>query len=236
MTDKITMAKIADKIRALMAKTTESGASEAESMAAAMKARELIDKYNITLSAVQVKNNANIDLQVIENANKDRFYFISPAIAKFTDCKTWTAGNNLIFMGCGPDTGFALQLYAMLRATRDRELKRYRGTSEYHDELAKGHNGRALGTTFTQGFVARVSERLKQMKSESAPQTTGQALVIVKNQVIDDAMRAKGIKLRTRSISSAGTNSRSATEAGRRAGDRASFNRGVANSSHKLLQ
>lgn len=40
---------IAARIRALLAKTTENGATDAEAMSAAEKARELMDRYQIDL-------------------------------------------------------------------------------------------------------------------------------------------------------------------------------------------
>ena len=39
--------KVASVVEALLAKTTENGATEAEAMAAAEKARELMDRYQI---------------------------------------------------------------------------------------------------------------------------------------------------------------------------------------------
>jgi hypothetical protein len=40
------------RIRGLLSKTTENGATEAEAMLAAAKARELMDKYRLTLTDV----------------------------------------------------------------------------------------------------------------------------------------------------------------------------------------
>ena len=46
--------KMAHKIRALMAKAEDSAATEAEAVAAAEKAKELLDKYQLDLGAVQL--------------------------------------------------------------------------------------------------------------------------------------------------------------------------------------
>ena len=45
----------AAKIKALLGKTIENGATEAEAMAAAIKARELMDKYDIDLTTLDMK-------------------------------------------------------------------------------------------------------------------------------------------------------------------------------------
>ena len=46
--------KILEKIRALMLKTVENGASESEAVAAAQKVAELLEKYNLMMSEVEI--------------------------------------------------------------------------------------------------------------------------------------------------------------------------------------
>src|SRR5215467_2386473 len=53
MTETPDMDRLRAKIRALFAKTIEAGATEAEAMTAAAKARELIDKYQVDMSIVE---------------------------------------------------------------------------------------------------------------------------------------------------------------------------------------
>jgi hypothetical protein len=80
---------------------------------------------------------------------------------------------------------------------------------------------------FILGCCARISTRLIEMCDQSMTErtTTGNALVVIKDQAINDLLKAKGIHLR--SCGSSARFSDGARVAGQSAGDRANFGKPV---------
>ena len=81
---------------------------------------------------------------------------------------------------------------------------------------------------FIIGCTERISARLVEMCDQTKTERTanGKALIVIKDQAINDLLKAEGIRLRSSSGSRAGF-SDGARAAGRSAGDRASFGRPV---------
>jgi len=82
--------KLLAKIKALFAKTDNAGATEAEALAAAEKAHELIERYQIDLGADELKREGFIKRTI--EVETSRFTFarrILNGIDKFCEVKTW---------------------------------------------------------------------------------------------------------------------------------------------------
>lgn len=227
MATKEDLERIKKRIRALMTKTTENGATEAEAMAAAEKARAMMDYYQIDVTAAQIERE-EVDLQTSHIFEKrlDRMIYIGNALGHYTDCRVWTHKNRVNFMGVGADAEMALYLFEMLVKTRDRELKAWRKTLDYKTEIANGHNGNALRTVFTDAFVNRVCERLKAAKDAEKTEAANhsRALVPVKNAIVERELKRRIGGLTTRSAAASKGTSRAAARAGAAAGSRAGFN------------
>jgi uncharacterized protein DUF2786 len=63
---------VATRIRGLMAKTTENGCTEEEAMLAAAKARELMDRYRLTMTDVEIQAEPIIT-ETVDRANDLKF-------------------------------------------------------------------------------------------------------------------------------------------------------------------
>ena len=103
----------------------------------------------------------------------------------------------------------------------------------------RGLTLRRASKSFQQGMAARVADRLDEMHQAreagvAAQHSTGTALMLVKHQVVDDALRETAIRL-----VSAGRLSRvrpnGAFRHGFAAGDRVNLNRPVGNTGRALL-
>src|SRR5665213_2744386 len=89
--DNTPLKSIAARVRALLAKTTDAGCSESEALAAAAKARELMDKYQLSMTETELESEgASQSSTQSETAQQFRIQRdLAMKIAKFTDCKCW---------------------------------------------------------------------------------------------------------------------------------------------------
>lgn len=222
--DKARAALIA-RIRALMAKTTANGCTEAEAEAAAAHVDRLLGLYEIDLTEATVQDQEVVRLDVKLESHPVRWS--ARAIAEFTDCKLWTDGAFLSFLGLEIDTEIAEYLTLLFQRAIDRELGQY---SFFNAEMATlDHAGRSQMTaSFANGMAARLGERLGGLKSKRdfSQKARGFDLVLAKKPLIDEAFATLGITLggdkRGRSIMHKG-----AYNAGRTAAEGVAISQGV---------
>jgi hypothetical protein len=217
--------KMLDKIRALLSKTTESGCTEEEYLAALAKARALMDAYEITEADLQLTKEEGVVLRK-EMTGTDPHHIkwsLSRAVGEFCDCRAWRDGEGkLVFMGLASDTQFATWLLDHLAGFVLAEL-----ADHLMGDIAIGIPRRKIINGFVDGITWRISERLRELcKPPAAASTNSRALVVIKRTLIKAKMDELGIKLRTASASCRQHDAGSFA-AGRSAGDRASFGRPV---------
>jgi hypothetical protein len=240
---------IALKIRALLAKTADRGCSEAEAIAAAAKAKELLDKYQIDLSEHELEEEGFVKGKA-EKAQARRFNVqetLAHWIAKFCEVKVWhtfdSAGyrrkeKRIVFFGLRSDVEFANWLTVALEAFV------WHNADEYETKLKYEHGptvgGYYLKRDFAMGACARINQRLRAEVEARKPQTMsdGRALMVVKNQLVEREFNKLGMSLGSASPRSYkhGDAPPDAYAAGRAAGDRASFGRPVGASSGPRLK
>jgi hypothetical protein len=213
------------RIRGLSAKTVENGCTEEEAILAATKARELMDRYRLTLTDVQVQEEP-VDYVIIDRPGHETRLaavdFCVKGIARYCGVKMWFTERSI--------EGKKLRLIAVLGLRGDVEMARY--LYEMLASAIKSESSRLKGasrSSFQVGMAYRINERLTQMAIDLEPTAktgSGTALVVVKGALVDDAY-AK-LNLRLRSISGGPRNTdHAAYSAGRAAGDRVNLNRPV---------
>lgn len=238
MSSNATADKMRDRVRALLAKTTGNGATEAEALAAAEKARELIDIYNIDLASGvdRLGSGAIIDYAGGIGA-RDLVSCIAPAIGRFSDTTTWRRDNRIAFCGDRIDVDFACYLFESLRDLRDRELVRWRGSEDGRFAAAQ-MRGEQVNRAFTLGFVERIRARLDEItngRKTAAAAAGSRALVVTKQAAIAECMEAAGIRLSAARGRRVVARNDAARNAGQSAGNRASFGRPVSSGGGVLL-
>lgn len=231
--------RLAAVIRALLAKTKDAGATEAEATAAAEKARELMDRHNIDQGALGMEAEGTGKAR----ANAGKFGrlivtdYIYGAVARFCDCKAWhTTGTKAYrhtFFGLQSDTEFATWL---LESLGNQITGALRAAAPDYAHL-HGRDRWEWQKAFLMGAAMRINSRLDALTRErkarqeqeaiAAGGDTSRALVAIKGAIVAKAYAALGLKLGT-SRSSVGVNGGSGGyAAGRAAGDRARFGRPV---------
>jgi len=240
------LAKVKARIRALAARTVERGCSEAEAMAAAAKVGELLEVYGLSMSEVELREEACIQrVLVFDDPRRQAMGRLFPALLRFTECRGWTVGRaDYVIFGLEPDVQMAEYLMQVIAGALAFEEARYRGGGDYAARVARGGRkpasakAQAALRSFRIGFADRVAARLEELGShrrateaaavaEAVRQRTGgTALVLLKERKIEQEFRGLGVRLRTVTRSAA-IRDRGAYGQGREAGGRVGLDRPV---------
>ena len=88
--DPAALDKLKTRIEGLRAKTIDNGCTEGEALAAAAKVAELLDRYNLSLTDVELRD-APCERRAYETHRKKRIPLDDciGAIADFCDCRVW---------------------------------------------------------------------------------------------------------------------------------------------------
>ncbi len=225
------LAKVKARIRALSERTVARGCTEAEAMAAAEMVGRLLERYALTMEAVDFRAEPCIQIEVPIGGQRRRpVDACVPAIARFCDCKVWLARTaqqaHYVFFGFDTDVGLAAYLFAMIDRAIKTELTGFRRTSP----ALAGTALRRASASFQHGMAARVAERLTALHeareaSVAAQHSAGTALILARHRVVEDAFRATNVRLRY--MSGLARRRNAAFRAGQEAGERVNLNRPV---------
>ena len=202
--------------------TVENGCSEAEAMTAAAKLAAILDENGMTAEEIKSfsREESGNKMETANFGNKKKLHevqFCVNAIAKFFDVKVWSATtsvNRVIrYFGFPNDVAAAIALTETLVYAMEGDFDRYMLNN------VQSVHGKTLRKNFMVGFAHRVSERLKELKLERNPVTTGTALVVLKNQVVEAEAEKLNLQLK-KGASNRTTANTAAYEAGQVAGGR----------------
>ena len=231
-------AKLIEKIRALLAKTTGNGCTESEALTALAKAQAMMDAYEVTEDEIEAtkRETASVHEAPHHDPHRIRRWLLHP-ISRFCGVEAWHKGPNararttIGFCGLAPDVDFANWLLDSLGDFVRRELAKFLLRRRFVD---RGQKRRAING-FVIGCLGKISERLLSLSSNVSPASTRGALVVVKNELIAAALKAAGIDIKETTQRRVHA-SEDAVAAGGAAGERASFSRPIdANGSTPLL-
>jgi Protein of unknown function (DUF2786) len=218
------------KVQALMAKTVESNCTEAEALAALNKARAMIDAYEVTDAELQLTREEKAILRREPEGTKDPHrikWFLCGAVAKFCDCSSWRnrrdEGGGLTFCGLPSDAQFATWLLDTLTTFVQIEL-----VEHLMDVVPNKEDKREVIRGFVLGCTERINERLDELckRSVTVANENARALVVVKDAAVKAKLCELGITFRSASSSCSSWDG-SSFQAGKAAGNRASFGRPV---------
>jgi len=224
--------KLRMRIQALRAKTIDNGCTEGEALSAAAKVAELLDRYDLSLTDVEIRA-APCERREFETHRKKRIPLDDciGAVANFCDCRVWREKNQAgearyVFFGLRSDIEVAHYLTELIDGAVRSELGRYKTTREY---LQFRHKERHMANaSFALGMVASIADKLTAMKAErdKVNYGTGRALVVLKAAIVDDELGKLGLRLRVQRGASRMV-SMTAFEAGGVAGASLDINPGI---------
>jgi hypothetical protein len=196
--------KLKIRIQALRAKTVSNGCTEDEALSAAAKVAELLDRHDLSLTDVELRE-APCEQRAYETRRKKRTPLDDciGAIAHFCDCRVWREKNaagesSYVFFGLRSDVEVAHYLTELIDGAVRAELGRFKASAEY---ARFRHQQRHLANaSFALGMVASIADKLTKMKAsrDQVNQSTGRGLVVLKTAVVDAEFDKLDLKLRTR--------------------------------------
>lgn len=235
--------KIRAKISALLKKTEANGASEAEANSAMAIASKLMAEHGVTINDIKENNEAARDfskrhvnpgaknLSVVDK-------FVANAIGVYTDTKVWNSkgfdgfkmgktkmkakySSNLMFYGYSVDVELAEYIYKICDSAVETEWKKFSRT------VPAGARAKAR-VTFQLGMTLRLRDRLMEMKKTTVEETNGNALVVLKKQLVETSFKSDVTSKRSgASTSTVKYRPGAAFEAGKQAAESVRFNREV---------
>ena len=226
--------KLKTRIQGLRAKTTDNGCTEAEALMAAAKVAELLDRYDLSLTDVEIRD-APCERRAYETRAKKRIPLDDcvGAIAKFCDCRVWRDKNpageaRYVFFGLRADVEVAHYLTELVDSAVRSELGRYKNSADYR--RIRHQDRYVANASFALGMVASIADKLLAMKTErdEVSRDSGRDLVILKAAVVEAELEKLNLTFR-QGRRAGRTVSQSAYEAGGEAGAAMAINAAIRN-------
>lgn len=222
--------KLLNRIKALLQKTVDNGCTEAEAMAALSMVQFMMDTYEVTDDEInQTKNEEAIEETMKDMRDPHHIRNnICVWVSRFTNVECFTTHNKIKFnfVGLSSDIDFAIWLLEHLTLFVQKELKNYIWANGF--QSLEPSSKRRVINGFVLGCCNTINTRLKELveQGKDNASTNANALVIVKNELINRKMDELNLNLRTP------RNRSSYYEpdgffAGKAAGDKATFGRPV---------
>lgn len=224
------MSKIIDKIRALLAKTTAAGCTEAEALAAAQAAQRLMLEHDISTDDVREREAFVTQDRRVPRA-RGIADWLAGSIADYFDCRvvksvrydrlTGRRGAQMRFFGREADVVMADWLLETLIRTAKRDYRAWIDERRLAPDVSQT-NG------FYMGFAGRIAQRLDAMRVEgrAAAPASHTDLVVARNAARDAAFAVAFPDARQARHADRSTDA-GAVRSGLKAGDAASLSRPV---------
>ena len=226
--------RVLARIQALRAKTVDRGCTEAEAITAAGKVAELLDRYGLSLSEVELKEQSCEGFGV--GTGRRRFGPIDsclPTVGGFCDCRVWSeqaADGEIryVFFGLPADVAGARYLYELVDRAFATETELFKRTELYagHRSGERRSASHSFQTELAHG-IARKLDALRRERDTGRRAETGRDLVPVKQAVIEEELAKLGLHFHMRGGSRGRYVLREAYEAGHEAGARFEHRRGI---------
>lgn len=126
--------RITRKVRGLLARTIENGATESEAAVALALANRLMTDYALTFKDINdVRDDVYVEAATCIMTTKSHYARRTNhpvraclhALGRFAVCEHWFTGTDVVFFGTKADTELAIQLVALYRLQFDRDLADY---------------------------------------------------------------------------------------------------------------
>jgi hypothetical protein len=195
--------KLRTRIQGLRAKTIDNGCTESEALSAAAKVAELLDRYDLSLTDVEIRE-VPCERREYETHRRKRMPLDDciGSIAEFCDCRVWREKNSAgetryVFFGLRSDIEVAHYLTELVDAAVRSELGRYKTTAEY--QRFRHQERHTANASFALGMVASIADKLMSMKAarDAVNNSAGRDLVVLKAVVVDTELDKLGLTLRT---------------------------------------
>lgn len=214
--------RVIARIRALQAKTQAAGCTEAEAMAAAAKAEELLRRYDIQFTPEQIAQTECTSARIATpRKRQDALDQCAHAVARFCGCRHWLqyeASDRLthVLFGFPADVAAAETLFQVISETFEVETATFKDGDTYR-RTPSGQRASAT-KSFRLGLAKGIGDKLVELEKQRVSHTrstNGRDLVPIKAQTMEAALARLGLSFQT-------------TRRRRRAVDPGAYHQGVA--------
>lgn len=221
--------KIKEKIKALLSKTIDNGASKAEMESALKKANKLMTDFFISEHDLQ-------DSEIIKECISEQFEltksgfdlsFFYGSLARLFDCEYYFNSKTITFFGHKQDVAMCGYFYNVISKTCLKEKDVYLKSEECL-QLKKYYHGRTLSSSFIKGFLIEVSSKMEEMyknREKNIPDAYG-LMVVEKREKVKNDFKNLGLKLRVQPQKQL-TAERQAFESGKEKGQEINLIQGI---------
>ena len=225
--------RLVQRIRALRAKTVEQGCTEQEALAAAEKVAELLDRYGLNLSELDLRKQSCEGIGVeTDRKRRGPIDDCMTTIAAFFDCRVWAetsadATLRYIFFGLPADVQASIYLHDLIALAFVGETAAFQA-GELYRSADSGHR-RSATNSFQIGLARGINQKLqtlRQARDAATGGSNGHALVPIKDSMIDDEMERLGLTFHRRSAARRRVLP-TAYNAGKEAGERFEYRPGI---------
>lgn len=230
------------KIQALLNKNIGNDCSESEMESALNKAKELMDKYYITIKDLEdpFLNEKCVYKRVKQPKSKYKMRAFLGNLAKFFDVEYYYNQQRfdvtVTFFGLKQDVEVCSFIYEVITNTCISERIAYTESDEYY--LHKmNYSGSSLNTSFVVGFINKINKRLDDMNEEKVynADVNGYGLMVVgKNELVTKQFK-KFAKVKTVKVKHYNNIVGEALVKGSKSGDKVNFNSGIETSKKNNL-
>ena len=187
--------KLIAKIKALLNRTVENGASLSEAEIALKKANELIAKHHITefelknFSQKEECEEVKIKFKRISNHIKSLFASVADAF----ECEYCYNTHFGTFFGYKTDIIIAEHIFNFVLSALEYEISEYKKTYDYQDDISV-YSPNKVVNSFIGGFVAKIEQKLLELtkeKEDIVQHVTGTSLICLKKQALTTSFNLK---------------------------------------------
>lgn len=231
--------RIKVKIFNLLNKTVENGCSEHEALQAAEMAGRLMDKFQLEMSDIQIREQKCVQQDFpIGSKTRGPLDAVAVQLGRYCDVKIWFGRGkrsfahgkvqkgeaNYCVFGLESDCELFGFLLNVIRTACLQELAKFKKTDDYKNSYVK----KTSSTTFYRYMASTIGNRLDEMKEDRVreAETTGRDLVLVKSEMINEEFSELGISL-SKHQSQRRQHDFAAGHAGRVAGGKVNLNPGI---------
>lgn len=186
------------RIKALLEKTEENGASIEEANSALEKATSLMTDYFITINDIEELKDDPIVTEATDLYKiKEDVSRIHPIICDLLDLRHFYSASKITFVGYKTDVKVGIYLYKKITEGLNADIKDFKKSKEY--EILKHHyHGNTLRRDFISGWINRISEKVYELLAErdrNLKDNDKGGLVLVKKSNVDQKFSEFSVKL-----------------------------------------
>jgi len=195
--------KLKTRLQGLRAKTMANGCTEAEALSAAAKVAELLDRHDLSLSDLEMREEL-CERSAIETNRKQRQPISAciPAIAEYCDCKVWRekdeSGIRYVFFGLRPSIEMAHYVHDVIAVAMQTAWLDYARGQRF---IRYGHDEKG---SFLFGMAVSIADKLTAMKAERDDANRvganlvggGRDLAVVRHAIVDAEFAKLDLALR----------------------------------------